>query len=135
MMNEGCYIMIMKNVHVFAPPGAFPQSGPAEPCLIFWMSRSQKMQISENPRGWLGRVDLDSGSYFRFQGSGAAILKGFATIIRVRRRISHQRCRYKTYKRGKSKDCQKPDTSRIRNSSYRKFPKMFSLIHSDRKGL
>ena len=51
------------------------------------------MQISENPRGWLGRVDLDSGSYFRFQGSGAAILKGFATIIRGRRRISHQQWR------------------------------------------
>ena len=78
------------------------------------------MEISENPRGWLGRVDLDSSDYFRCQGSGAAILKGFATIIRGRRRISHQRWRYKCYKRGKSKDCQKPDTSRIRKSSYRK---------------
>ena len=58
------------------------------------------------------RVDLDSSAYFRRQGSGAAILKGFATIIRVTARISHQRWRSPCDKRGKSKDCQNADTSR-----------------------
>ena len=37
------------------------------------------------------RVDVDCGCYFRFQGSAPPILKGFATIIRVTPRISHQR--------------------------------------------
>ena len=58
------------------------------------------------------RVDLDSSAYFRCQGSGAAILKGFATIIRGPSRISHQRWRSPDEKLGKSKDCQKPDPSR-----------------------
>ena len=56
----------------------------------------------------MGRVDLDSSAYFRYQGSGAAILKGFATIIRLPPRISHQRWRYKCYPHAKSQISQNP---------------------------
>ena len=59
----------------------------------------------------MGRVDLDAGAYIRCQGSGRTILKGFATIIRVRRRISHQRWRSPCYARGKPQISQNPDPS------------------------
>ena len=41
----------------------------------------------------MGLLHSVSRPYFRCQGCGAAILEGFATIIRVTPRISHQRWR------------------------------------------
>ena len=73
---------------IFAPPGAFPQSATPEPCLISCMSRSHRRRCR---RGWMGRVPSDSGAHIRCQGVSADILKGFAAIIRVPTRISHQR--------------------------------------------
>ena len=126
----------------FAPPGAFPQSGPAEPCLIFWMSRSQNRRCW---RVWMRRVDLDSSAYFRCQGSGAAILKGFATIIRLPPRISHQRWRSPCDKRGKSQISQNPDPSpkcdveaggRPRTNSHarRTYPECAAAVQTHSKG-
>ena len=60
----------------------------------------------------MGLVHSVPGAYFRCQGCGAAILEGFATIIRVLPRISHQGWRSPCDKLEKSQISKNPDPSR-----------------------
>ena len=56
------------------------------------MSRSHRRRCW---RCWMGRVHSVSGAHIRCQGSGAAILKGFATEVRGPEGISGQRWSWK----------------------------------------